>query len=101
MPPNLPTAMPQPGANGMALLNALKARAIANTGAAPGGATAPNSMNGPIPQLGQPAAMAGRAGTNPAQAVMKAASQAQSPLVSDPEARNYAKQLIQKLMQHM
>ncbi len=51
----------------------------------------PSGAAGPMPQ-GGPA--------TPNQQVMKAASQAQSPLV-DPQTRQLAKGLIQKLMQHM
>lgn len=51
----------------------------------------PSGAAGPMPQGGAP---------TPNQQVMKAAGQAQSPLV-DPQTRQLAKSLIQKLMQHM
>lgn len=102
MPPA--TAQTQPSQVNPALVQALRQRAMAALQAqGGGGAPAPNSMNAPVPGSPQPTPnnVARRpGGANPAQAVMKAAAQAQSPLL-DPETRNIAKSLIQKLMQHI
>jgi hypothetical protein len=104
-----PTAVPGGGTVNPNLIRALLMRRaqMGQGGAtgAPGAGTAPNAMDTAapaIPQGGVPNVMARRPGAaNPAQSVMKAAQQAQSPLVADTGTRALAKALIQKLMQHM
>ena len=104
MPPVAQQQMPaQPNP---ALMAALRARAMAGRLGQPA-APAPNSMNAPLPQGAPvpaspvaPRAVNTPGGGTPAQQVMKTASQAQSPLMDD-QTRGIAKQLIQKLMQHM
>ena len=109
MPPQAqapqPTQVPAGQVNPQ-LIAMLQARAQQSMQGAPGNATAPNSMPIPgapgMPAPGAPRVVSPGAGpATPTSAVMKAASQAQSPLVADTGTRALAKQLIQKLMQHM
>jgi hypothetical protein len=108
MPPQAPAPtqipMSQPNPQIMALL---RARAGQNVQAQPA-APAPNGLplGGPPGMPPAPSSAAGpmpmpQGGATPAQAGMKAAAQAQSPMVTDPQTRALAKSLIQKLMQHM
>jgi len=108
MPPQAPapTQIPQSPVNPqiMALLRARAAQGgqgmpvgpapnAIPTGGAPPMPPAPSAAAGPMPMP--------QGGATPAQAGMKAAAAAQSPMVTDPQTRALAKSLIQKLMQHM
>jgi hypothetical protein len=102
MPPQgapAPTQVPQGQVNPM-MMALLRARAA--------GGGAPGPMPNGLPTPGAPGAppnpaaagMARPGAASPTQQVTKAGMQAQSPLL-DPETRGIAKQLVQKLLQHM
>lgn len=97
-----PMQTPQVNPALLAVLRARAGQAVAPGGGGGVAAPMPTGMNGPVaPAVAAPQVNAApRATGTPAQAAMKTAAAAQSPMM-DPGTRGAAKNLILQLMKHM